>query len=145
MFKFKTRVLGAVMATAMIAAVAAAVPANAAKGNTQDRGWNFGISNTYAYSTPQDKLDDSYCYVLVQRNERMTIMHTQIMGRGVAWTNQTIAGSVDLKRNVQYSVRNTVNESLLGQAALRGSAGPNEILIASGVWSPDSVGVYTIV
>lgn len=147
MFKLKSRILGAVMATAMIAAVAAAVPANAA--NTKDREFNFAVTGSYSYYSTdgETKEDSSSVYVYVWAESGSSYMTTQTMGKAsIGWVNKTIAGKVYLNRGSRYSIRNRIYEDGLRVANLRAEAATStSTLRAMGVWSPDSVGTYIVV
>lgn len=147
MFKLKSRVLGAVMATAMIAAVAAAVPANAA--TTQPQYFTFAVQGSYSYynTAGLDKGDKSSAYVYVWSSSQSSYMPTQIMGKASnGWVNATLAGSVNLYRGNKYSVRNLVYERGQRKANLRAQAPTStDTLRAEGYWSPDSSATYIVV
>ena len=156
--KTHTRVLGVLMAGMMAVSTMAMVPANAA--NTDDRGWNFNFSGNifdshkYSYWHEfREKRDASSVYVYFKGGSSSN-MYLQTMGRrnGGGWNNHTLAGYVYLARGNQYSIQNNIFEALklkdkdYVETALRANAnGWNDTVDTNGVWSPDSVGTYTVV
>lgn len=139
----KIKLAAVLSAAVMLSSVC--LPAFAA--DTGDTPWHFDVTNSYSYTDPRPKDDATYVYVKVKFCNRREGAEIRTMGRpdGGGWENDTAAGVVYLKSGHIYSVQNFIYEKDDDQAALRGSAASGTTLDASGVWSPDSVGVFEIV
>ena len=151
--KFGSKIFSGMLAALMLVAIMSVTGISSRAANTTDIGWGYNIyasSSTYHLATPRQKQNTTPMYVYWSSTGGPTKMYVQTYG-GTGKTISdmhvcnTVYGVKVLNGTGKYSVRNLVRETYginaYGTFGVRGYEGSGT---ASGWWSVDSSGTYTI-
>ena len=108
--------------------------------NNADRAFGFSNMNSVAYTSWYNKNNDSYVYIYPTSGPKIKYTVQGIRG-GVVGTR---SGTYAIPQGVQASVTNYVNENGDIQARLKFNRITTANVDTTGMWSPDSTGIYTI-
>ena len=118
--------------------------------NTSDSAWKFTLSvqdASYKYVGQRAKENDSYVYLKwSEKTGTLSALNARVLGDGADCGTPVVG--VEHTYYVwalgQYSIVNYVNENKRTKCnlGLRSNAGYGD---AIGLWSPDSVGTYTVI
>ena len=137
----KTKLFTLMLVFSMVITGVISFSSVAKAGNIMDTQYEFNNTGTTGQSEWRDKNDDTYVYI--KPTEGPTIYYT-VYGKSNNKGPQKCSSRVSIPVGTQASVVNLVKERGYTQAQLKFDRITYAMAYTRGVWSPDSVGVFTV-